>query len=153
MILPERFDLHYVAAGGQRVRPVMLHRALYGSIERFMAVLLEHHGVALPAWLAPVQAWVAPVGESAEVARASAALAARLAGAGVRVSIEGQSTSLARRVRDAHEHGVPWLLVVGAREAAAGTVNLRPVRGGDRPRERSCDAAVAELVSACAPTV
>jgi threonyl-tRNA synthetase len=151
MILPERFDLGYVAAGGQRVRPVMLHRALYGSIERFMAVLLEHHGVALPAWLAPVQAWLAPVGASPEVARATAALATRLAAAGVRVSVEDQNASLARRVRDAHEHGVPWLLVVGAREAAAGTVNLRAVRGGAPPRELPSEAAVAELAAACAP--
>ncbi len=151
MILPERFDLAYVAAGGQRERPVLLHRAMYGSIERFMAVLLEHHGVALPAWLAPEQVRLATVGDADAVVRAAAALEARLAAAGVRVTVDAANATLSRRVRDAHDQGVPFLLVLGAREAARATVSLRSVRAGGATRELALDAAVAELALACAP--
>jgi threonyl-tRNA synthetase len=151
-VLPERFDLAYVAAGGQRVRPMMLHRALYGSIERFMAVLLEHHGVALPAWLAPEQVRVVPVHGDVDAERAAAgSVAARLRGLGLRAACAGTNETLARRVRDAHDGGVPYLLVVGAREAARRTVSLRVVRGGAAARELPVDAALAELALACKP--
>jgi threonyl-tRNA synthetase len=151
LILPERFDLAYVAAGGHKQRPVLLHRAMYGSIERFLAVLLEHHGAALPAWLAPEQVCLATVGDGEAVLRSAQAIAARLGAAGVRARLDAASATLSRRVRDAHERGIPYLLVVGAREAARGTVSLRPVRGNVPARELAVDAAVAQLAGACAP--
>jgi threonyl-tRNA synthetase len=169
MVMPERFDL---AAGGRGVRPVLLHRALYGSIERFMAVLLEHHGVALPAWLAPEQVRVLPVcggaggeggdGERDRAADAAAEVLAGLGQLGLRASLRDDSATLSRRVRDAHEQGVPYVLVVGAREAARGSVNLRVMRGAGparsaRPareaRELPVAAALAELEEACRPPV
>jgi threonyl-tRNA synthetase len=151
MVLPERFDLRYVDAGGAAARPVVLHRALYGSIERFLAVLLEHHGAALPAWLAPEQVRVTPLGGDARVGAAAAALAASLVAAGVRAHLEPGDATLSRRVRDAHHLGIPWLAVVGPREAARGTVSVRGLRGGDAARELDAGAAVAELAREVAP--
>ncbi len=168
MVMPERFDLAYVAAGGSRARPVMLHRALYGSIERFMAVLLEQHGVALPAWLAPEQVRVLPVrgggdqggdGDRERAAASAAEVVARLGQLGLRAALREDDVTLSRRVRDAHDQGVPYVLVVGRREAASGSVNLREMRGGGlarlagSARELPVAAAIAELEEACRPPV
>lgn len=147
LVLPERFDLRYVDASGARVRPVMLHRALLGSLERFIGVLLEHHGGALPAWLSPEQVVVAPVGEAA--LDYAERFAARLREAGCRVSVDGRGESLSRKVVDAHGAGAPWLVVVGNREVEAGSVRLRQRDGAQR--DLSWDAAVAELAAACRP--
>lgn len=147
LVLPERFNLHYVDASGARRRPVMLHRALLGSLERFIGILLEHHGGALPAWLAPEQVVVAPVGEGA-LAYAER-LASRLREAGCRVRVDGRGESLSRKVAEAHEAGVPWLAVVGAREVEAGSVRLRQ-RGGQQ-KDAPWEQAVAELVAECRP--
>jgi threonyl-tRNA synthetase len=155
MVMPERFDLAYVAAGGQRLRPALLHRALYGSIERFMAIVLEHHGVALPAWLAPEQVRVLPVGGDGGGAGAAAAAeaVASLGRAGLRAARHDENATLSRRVRDAHDEGVPYVLVLGAREAASGSVSLRAMRGGSPARELPVGAALAELEDACRPPV
>ncbi len=147
LVLPERFDLRYVDASGARVRPVMLHRALLGSLERFIGVLLEHHGGALPAWLAPEQVVVAPVGEAA-VGYAER-FAARLREAGCRVGVDARGESLSRKIVDAHGAGVPWVVVVGNREVESGGVRLRQRDGAQR--DLPWDAAVAELVAACRP--
>ncbi|MCP3144644.1 threonine--tRNA ligase [Pyxidicoccus xibeiensis] len=145
LVLPERFDLRYVDASGAKVRPVMLHRALLGSLERFIGVLLEHHGGALPAWLAPEQVVVASVGEAAQ--EYAQRFAAKLREAGCRASADVRSESLSRRIVDAHGAGVPWLVVVGAREVEAGAVRLRQRDGAQR--DLPWDEAVAELVAAC----
>jgi threonyl-tRNA synthetase len=145
LVMPRRFELQYVDAGGARRHTVMLHRALFGSIERFLGILLEHHGAALPAWLAPVQVAVLPVG--ADQRAAAAAVAAELARAGLRARVDADD-SLARRIAIAHDDGVAVVAVIGAREVADGTVALR--RGADR-RTLPVAAAVAELVAACAP--
>ncbi|HZI15406.1 MAG TPA: threonine--tRNA ligase [Myxococcus sp.] len=147
LVLPERFDLRYVDASGARVRPVMLHRALLGSLERFIGVLLEHHGGALPAWLAPEQVVVAPVGEAA--VEYAERFAARLREAGCRVGVDARGESLSRKIVDAHGAGVPWVVVVGNREGAAGGVRLRQRDGAQK--DLPWDAAVAELVAACRP--
>ena len=130
--LPERFDLHYTAADGRRRRPVMIHRALFGSVERFFGVLLEHYAGAFPTWLAPVQASVLPV--AADHADYAARVADGLRAAGVRTEVAASDEPLGRRIRAAKLQKVPYVLVVGASDVEAGTagVNSRvgePERG------------------------
>ena len=145
-VLPARFGLHYVDEAGQRRRPAMLHRALYGSLERFLAVVLEHHAGVLPAWLAPVQVVVAPVGPGQQQAAAEAA--AELRAAELRVELDVRRETLARRVAEAHAQGVPFFAVVGAREAASGALALR-TREGQSVHTR--EEARSLLTEACAP--
>lgn len=125
---PERFDLHYIGADGARHRPVMIHRSVVGSVERAVAHLLDHHGGAFPAWLAPVQLVVLPVSES-ELPVAEA-LAARCAERGLRAEVAGpERGTLGARVREARL--VPYQAVVGGKEAADARVALR-LRDGRR---------------------
>jgi len=125
--LPERFDLSYVDKDGQRRRPVLVHRSLVGSMERLFAHLIEEHGGAFPVWYAPVQVAVLPVGaEQVEAADSFSALCVR-AGLRAEVDVDG---SLGARIREAARRKVPYVAVIGAAEAADGTVALRqnPVR-------------------------
>ena len=128
--LPQRFGLTYVGADNERHRPVMIHRALFGSVERFFAVLLEHYAGALPLWLAPMQARVLPVrddhGPYAEE------VAARLRRDGRRVDVEHAAEPLGARVRRGRLEKLPYLLVVGDDDVAAGTVGVN-ARGADAP--------------------
>ncbi len=144
-VLPERFDLSYVDSGGERRRPAMLHRAIFGSVERFLGILLEHHQGALPAWLAPEQLRVLPVGQDAQAYASE--VRARLEAAGLRVSEDARNETLSRRILDSHHDGVPFALLVGAREQAARSVQLRE-RGGAQ-RQVPLESAIAELVEAC----
>ncbi len=129
--LPERFDLHYVAADNERRRPVMIHRALFGSIERFFAIVLEHYAGALPAWLAPVQAIVLPVADRHD--DYAARVAERLRADGYRVELVGaHDDTLPARVRRAKLQKVPYVLVVGPEDVDAETVGVN-ARGSDRP--------------------
>jgi threonyl-tRNA synthetase len=127
--MPERFDLSYTSAEDREERPVMIHRAVTGSIERFLGILIENSGGDFPLWLAPVQARVLPVSdrhaEAAERARSA------LAAAGLRAELDARSESVGRRIRDGELAKVPYLLVVGDREAEAGTVSVRARHGGD----------------------
>ncbi|MEU2561329.1 threonine--tRNA ligase [Streptomyces longispororuber] len=147
---PERFDLHYTGADGARHRPVMVHRSIVGSVERAVAHLVEQHGGAFPAWLAPTQVAVLPVSE-AQVPQA-AALARRCVESGLRADVAGpERGSLGARVRDARL--VPYQAVVGAREAADGHVALR-LRDGRRLAPLPADdvlARVGALVAAHSP--
>ncbi len=145
LVLPQRFDVRYVDPRGDRHHVVMLHRALYGSIERFLGILLEHHGAALPAWLAPDQVAVIPV--SADHADAGAAVHGRLAGAGLRSRLDADGATLARRIAAAHHDGVPFAVVVGDRERSDGTLS---VRAHDGRWSAPIDDAVADLVRRCA---
>jgi threonyl-tRNA synthetase len=142
--MPERFDLRYVDADGARKVPYMLHRALYGSLERFMGILLEQHGRALPLWLAPQQVAVLPV--NAEQLDYAQRVALELSAAGLRAELDAREESLANRVADAHALAIPLMLVLGARERAADAVALREA-GGQRSLPRA--EAVAELASRC----
>ena len=142
---PQRFDVRYVDPGGERRHIVMLHRALYGSIERFLGIVLEHHGAALPAWLAPDQVAVVPVSPAHR--DAAAAAHARLVRAGLRSRLDADGETLARRIAMAHHDGVPFAVVVGDRECAGGTL---AVRGRDGRWSLPVDDAVAELVRCCA---
>jgi threonyl-tRNA synthetase len=140
-VLPERFDLRYTDASGARVRPVMLHRAICGSLERFLGVLLEHHQGALPLWLAPEQIVVAPITD-AHRAYAEQAVA-RLSASGVRARLDARSESVGKKVAEAHELGVPYFGVAGAREVASNNLTLR-ARDGSK-REAALDDVIREL--------
>ena len=127
--LPERFDLKYVGADGAEHRAVMIHRALLGSIERFIGILVEHTGGAFPVWLAPVQAVVLPLSE--KVADFASSVHARLLAAGVRSELDDRNEKLGYKIREAQVQKVPYMLVVGPREAEAGAVALRLRTGED----------------------
>ncbi len=127
--MPERFDLTYQGADNADHRPVMIHRALLGSMERFVGILIEHYAGRFPVWLAPVQATVLPVADR-HLERAQQ-VAAELAEAGVRVTVDGRSESVGKKIRDAELAKVPYMLVVGDREHADGTVAARSHDGGD----------------------
>ena len=128
-MLPERFQLEYIDADGQPKRPVAIHRAIFGSYERFIGILTEHYAGAFPTWLAPVQARVLPISEKhAEYARS---VWERLRGARIRADLDDRNEKLGYRIRDAQVRKVPYMFVVGERERAAGTVSLRPRTGED----------------------
>jgi threonyl-tRNA synthetase len=121
--LPERFDLTYTGADNQPHRPVMIHRAPFGSMERFVGVLIEHFGGAFPTWLAPEQVRVLPISEKHD-GYARRALE-RLAAAGARAALDGSNERIQAKVRAASEEKVPYCLVVGEREEAGATVSVR----------------------------
>ena len=128
-MLPERFQLEYIDTDGQPKRPVVLHRAIYGSYERFIGILTEHYAGAFPTWLAPVQARVIPISEKfGEYART---VHARLRAAHVRAELDDRNEKLGYRIRDAQLRKVPYMLVCGGREAEAGTVGVRHRTGDD----------------------
>jgi len=127
--MPHRFDMEYVGADNARHRPVMIHRALFGSIERFFGILVEHYAGAFPPWLAPVQAKVLPISDGH--ADYADEVAARLVAAGFRVEVDPADEPLNARVRRGKLEKVPYVLVVGDRDAAAGTVGVN-ARGATR---------------------
>ena len=127
--MPERFELSYQGEDNADHRPVMIHRALLGSMERFAGILIEHYGGRFPAWLAPVQAAVLPVSDQfTEYARE---VKAQLEADGVRVRVDERSESVGRKIRDAELAKVPLMLVVGEREQAGGTASVRSHERGD----------------------
>jgi len=127
--LPPRFGLEYVGEDGSRHQPLMVHRALWGSVERFFGILIEHYAGAFPAWLAPVQAEVLPVSEkSIDYARK---VSAALADAGFRAHLDDRNEKLQAKIRDAQLQKVPYMLVIGGKEAEAGTVAVRHRSRGD----------------------
>ena len=140
--LPERFGLEYVGADNGRHRPIMLHRALFGSIERFFGVLIEHYAGAFPTWLAPVQVRVLPVAEAHEGYAATVVGALRAAGARVDTSVADDG--LGKRIRNAKLEKIPYVLVVGDDDVAAGTVGVNP-RGGEVERGVGVDAFVEQF--------
>ncbi|MEE8519031.1 MAG: threonine--tRNA ligase, partial [Dehalococcoidia bacterium] len=126
--LPERFDLNYIGSDGAEHRPYMIHRALFGSLERFFGVLIEHYGGAFPTWLAPVQVEVIPIADRhVEYAEK---VSARLKEAGVRVHVDDRGERMGAKIRDAQMQKVPYMLVVGDKEAEAGGAAVR-LRSGD----------------------
>ncbi len=126
---PARFDLKYTGADNAEHRPVMIHRALMGSYERFIGILLEHLGGELPPWLAPVQAIVLPIADR-HIDYADA-VASRIATAGLRAEQDGRTESVGRKIRDAELRKIPYMLVVGDREQEGEQVAVREHRGGD----------------------
>jgi threonyl-tRNA synthetase len=129
--LPQKFDLHYIGSDGDRHRPIMIHRALFGSVERFFGVLVEHYAGAFPTWLAPVQVKVLPVADAhADYAHL---LAAELKGHGFRTEVVPSDETLGNRIRRAKGEKVPYVLVVGDDDVAHRTVGVNP-RGGEVER-------------------
>ncbi|MFT4605419.1 MAG: threonyl-tRNA synthetase, partial [Rhodothermales bacterium] len=127
--LPERFDLWYVGADNDKHRPVMIHRAPFGSLERFIGVLIEHCGGNFPTWLAPVQAAVLPVGQDFEAYAKK--IEAHLKDAGIRVETDLRNEKVGYKIRGAEMQKVPYMLVVGAREMESGAVSVRRHGEGD----------------------
>jgi threonyl-tRNA synthetase len=127
--MPERFDLAYTGADDAEHRPVMIHRALLGSFERFIGILIEHYAGEFPVWLAPVQAIVLPIAD--RHAEAASGVLAALRDAGLRAELDDRTESVGRKIRDAELRKVPYMLVIGDREAQAGTVAVREHRQGD----------------------
>jgi len=128
--LPERFQLSYVGEDGKEHQPYMVHRALLGSLERFFGILIEHYGGAFPLWLAPEQVRVLPISEK-QLAYAQD-VADQLRGADLRVSVDIDSEKIGAKIRRAQMEKVPYMLVVGGREADAGAVAVRRREGGDQ---------------------
>ncbi len=148
VMLPERFRLEYVDADGKAKRPVAIHRAIFGSFERFIGILTEHFAGAFPTWLSPVQARVLPVSEAH--ASYGRSVADRLRTAGIRVELDDRNEKLGYRIREAQLQKVPYMLVVGARESQEGTVSLRRRTGEDAgavPVDRVLADLVAEVAS------
>ncbi len=137
--MPERFGLSYVGADGEEHRPVMIHRAMLGSLERFFGILIEHTTGAFPLWLAPEQARVLPVSE--KFADYAQAVTSELAAAGVRAELDARNEKLGYKIREAQLHKVPYMLVVGGREAEAGTVSVRVRSGEDRGSQSAAELA------------
>ena len=127
--LPERFELEYTGADGEKHRPVMIHRVVFGSIERFIGILIEHFAGAFPLWLAPEQVRVMPISE--KQAEAVQAVAAKLRAAGLRVQADLRNEKIGYKIREAQLQKVPYMLVVGDREAEAGAVSVRSRSKGD----------------------
>ena len=127
--MPERFELEYVGEDGEKHRPVMIHRVVFGSIERFIGVITEHFAGAFPLWLAPVQVKVLPVTERAH--DYATQIAAKLDAAGVRVENDLRSEKLGYKIREAQMQKIPYMLVVGDRDMENGTVSVRTRKGDD----------------------
>jgi threonyl-tRNA synthetase len=139
--MPERFQLRYIGADNGEHQPVMIHRAILGSIERFIGIIIEHFAGAFPLWLAPVQASVLPLSEKfLDYGRETAA---KLRAAGLRVETDESNEKLGAKIRDAQMKKIPYMLVVGEKEVAAGTVSVRKRTGGDQA-SMSVDEFVAE---------
>jgi threonyl-tRNA synthetase len=148
-VLPERLDASYVGEDGQRHRPVMLHRAILGTFERFIGILIEHHAGRFPMWLAPVQAVVATIVSDAD--GYAGEVAAKLRAAGLRVETDLRNEKINYKVREHSLKKVPNLLVVGRREAEEGTVALRPLGTDARQEVLGVDEVVAQLAAEATP--
>ena len=143
--LPQRFDLEYQASDGTRQRPIMVHRALFGSIERFFAVLLEHYAGAFPPWLAPVQVIGIPITEAHNEYLQS--VAEKLRARGVRVEVDSSDDRMQKKIRSAQKQKVPYMLIAGDEDVAADAVSFR-YRDGTQKNNVAVEEAVAEIVRA-----
>ena len=128
--LPRRFELEYIGEDGKAHQPLMVHRALYGSIERFFGILIEHYAGAFPVWLAPVQAIVLPITDrQTEYARS---VQKQLDAAGIRATVDERSEKVNLKIREAQLQKIPYMLVVGDREQQNGQVAVRNRKHGDQ---------------------
>jgi threonyl-tRNA synthetase len=144
--MPERFDMVYTGADNAEHRPAMIHRALLGSFERFIGILIEHYAGELPLWLAPVQAIVLPVSDRFNDYGAD--VCEQLRAIGARVELDERSESVGRKIREAELRKIPYMLIVGEKESAEGAVSVREHRAGDegiRPLENFADELRAKL--------
>jgi threonyl-tRNA synthetase len=128
--LPRRFGLKYIGADNAEHCPVVIHRAIFGSFERFVALLIEHYAGAFPTWLAPIQAIVLPIAD--RHAAYADSVRARLTEAGVRVDVDARQEKIGYKIREAQLQKIPYMLVAGDREVSEGTVAVRSRTGGDQ---------------------
>ncbi len=128
-MLPERFDLTYIGADGAKHRPVMIHRVIYGSIERFIAILTEHYAGAFPLWLAPVQVVVLPLGESQNAYAQE--VKKQLEDSGLRVEVDARDEKLGYRIREAQLQKIPYMIILGPKEEEGKTLSVRSRKDGD----------------------
>jgi threonyl-tRNA synthetase len=143
--LPQRFDLEYQSSEGTRDRPIMIHRALFGSIERFFAVLLEHYAGAFPPWLAPVQVIGIPITDEHNPYLEQ--VAERLRARGIRVDVDTSDDRMQKKIRTAQKSKVPFMLIAGDEDVAAGAVSFR-YRDGTQKNGVLIDDALAEIIAA-----
>lgn len=129
MQMPEKFDLNYVGEDGQKHRPVMIHRALYGSIERFIGILIEHYAGAFPVWLAPVQVRVLPISE--KHADYAAQIRQKLFANNIRVMLDDRNEKIGYKIREGQMQKTPYMLIVGDKEVEEGKVSVRKRKEGD----------------------
>lgn len=140
--LPRRFDLEYVAADGSRQRPIMIHRALFGSIERFFGVLTEHYAGAFPPWLAPVQVMAIPVADAFEPYLQD--ISAQLRKRGIRAEVDSSDDRMQKKVRNAQMQKIPYMLIAGEEDQKAGAVSFR-YRNGEQRNGISIESAIEEI--------
>jgi len=145
--LPQRFDLEYVAPDGSRQQPVMIHRALFGSIERFFGVLTEHYAGAFPPWLAPVQVRAIPVADT--YIPYLEEVVAKMKKAGIRVDIDSSDDRMQKKVRNAQLEKIPFMMIAGEEDQAASAVSFR-YRNGEQKNGISIDDAIAEILKTIA---
>ncbi len=138
--LPQRFDLEYIGADGEKHRPIMIHRVCFGSVERFIGILIEHFAGAFPTWLAPVQAKVLPISDKFQdyADQVTEALKA----AGIRAELDKRSEKIGYKIREAQQQKLPYMIIVGAKEAESGTISVR-----NRAGEERHDVQVADFVA------
>jgi threonyl-tRNA synthetase len=129
MQMPERFELEYTDRDGEKKRPVMIHRVVFGSIERFIGVITEHFGGAFPLWLSPVQVKVLPITD--RVIDYAESICKKLEAAGLRAEVDTRSEKIGYKIREAQQQKIPYMLVVGDKEAETGEVSVRVRQGGD----------------------
>jgi threonyl-tRNA synthetase len=127
--LPERFDMAYIGPKGKKERPFMIHRALLGSLERFIGVLIEHYAGAFPFWLAPDQVWIIPIGSGHE--KYAAEVADSLKAENIRCSLRNENETVSKKIREAEIRKIPYALVIGDKELEAKTVRVRERGKGD----------------------
>jgi threonyl-tRNA synthetase len=127
--MPERFELEYVGPDGERHRPVMIHRAIFGSIERFIGILIEHYGGAFPLWLAPVQCVVIPITEKHR--EAAEKIYSRIAASGIRCRFDERNEKVGYKIREAETQKIPYMCIIGDREVESHTVSVRKRKAGD----------------------
>ena len=144
--MPQRFGLKYIGADNAEHQPVMIHRAIFGSLERFIAILIEHYAGAFPLWLAPVQVVVLPIADRhLDYARQ---VHSRVSAAGLRVEVDERQEKIGYKIREAQLQKVPYMLVVGDKEADQGSVSVRSRAGGDqgsRPLDEFVELATLEV--------
>ena len=131
--LPERFDLKYIGQDGKEYRPIMIHRVILGSLERFMGALIEHFAGAMPLWLAPVQCVIIPVSE--KVMDYARAIEKKFKESDIRVSLDARNERLQKKIRDAEMEKVPYMVIVGEKEESAGAISVRSKAQGDMGRK------------------
>ena len=142
--MPERFDLSFVNEQGEKERPVVIHRAISGSLERFMGVMIEHFGGAFPLWLAPVQMQIVPVAE--KFSDYAFELKKRFSQQDLRASVDDSSDSFSKKIRNAEMMKVPYILIVGEKEEAASSVSVREFRS-KKQYEKSVSDFISQVTS------